>query len=96
MEAGVMEEVCLELHRRGIDVLTVFDSIIVKDKDAEEAREVFGNAFGELKPQIEAEDRTGKPLTEEHADDDRDFAPDRPAKAESGANPKPKASPTPR
>ena len=68
MEAEVMEEVCLELHRRGIDVLTVFDSIIVKEEDAEEAREVFGNAFGELKPQIEAENRSGKPPAESASD----------------------------
>jgi hypothetical protein len=57
MEAEVMEEVCLELHKRGIDVLTVFDSIIVMEEDAEEAREVFGHAFGELEPEIEAEKR---------------------------------------
>jgi hypothetical protein len=92
-----MEEVCLELHRRGIEVLTVFDSIIVKDKDAEEAREIFGDAFGGLAPEIEAEDRSGKATAEPHAnasDTGGDFAPDRPASAESGANPKPKASPT--
>jgi hypothetical protein len=60
MEAEVMEEVCLDLHHRGIDVLTVFDSIIVKDEDTEEAREVFRNAFGGLKPEIEAEERSAK------------------------------------
>ena len=94
MEAEVMEEVCLELHRRGIDVLTVFDSIIVKGEDAEEAREVFGNAFGELKPQIEAENRSGKPPAESASDTGRDFAPDRPALAQSGADRKSEASPT--
>jgi purine-nucleoside phosphorylase len=60
MEAEMMEEVCLELNQRGIDVLTVFDSIIVKEEDAEEAREVFGNAFGGLEPEIEAEERTSR------------------------------------
>jgi hypothetical protein len=85
MEAAVMEEVCLDLHCRDTDVLTVFDSIIVKEKNAEEAREVFGNAFGGLKPEIEAEDRSPKPPAEEiFTDDGRDFAPDRPVPAESG------------
>lgn len=96
MEAEVMEKVCLDLHRRGIDVLTVFDSIIVKEEDAEGAREVFGNAFGGIEPEIEAEDRSPKPSTGEAIPgEERDFAPDRQASAESGSDRKRRASPTP-
>jgi hypothetical protein len=75
MEAEIMEEVCLHLHRRDTDVLTVFDSIIVKEEDAEEAREVFGNAFGGLEPEIEAEDRSPRPSIGATAPNDgKDFA----------------------
>ena len=88
MEAEVMEEVCLELHQRGIDVLTVFDSIIVKEQDAEEAQEVFGNAFGELEPEIEVEKRSSK----KRAEMGTNLAPDRPASAQSGADRKRRAS----
>jgi len=87
MEAEVMEEVCLELHRRGIDVLTVFDSIIVKEQDAEEAREVFGNAFGGMEPAIEAEKRSSKPPTEAGTSAYREC----PETAESGAKRKRRA-----
>ena len=89
MKAEVMEEVCLELHRRGIEVLTVFDSIIVKDEDADEAWEVFGNAFGGLEPQIEAEDRSAKKPAEAGVNPFREC----PETTESRANPKSKASP---
>ncbi len=93
MEAEVMEKVCFDLHRRGIDVLTVFDSITVKEEDAEEAQEVFGNAFGGLEPEIEAEERSAKPPAEEiFTDGGRDFPPDRPSPAESGADGKQRTS----
>jgi hypothetical protein len=87
MEAEVMEKVCLDLHRRDTDVLTVFDSIIVKEEDAEGAQEVFGNAFGGLKPEIEAEDRSPEPPAEEiSTDGGRDFATDQSVSAQSGAD----------
>jgi hypothetical protein len=91
MEAEVMEEVCLDLHRRGIDVLTVFDSIILKEEDAEEAQEVFGNAFGGLKPEIEAEKRSLK----RPADAGTNALRECPETAESGAELKSEATPTP-
>ncbi len=92
MEAEVMEEVCLQLHRRGIDVLTVFDSIIVKEEDAEGAREVFGNAFGGLKPEIEAEKRSLKCPAEMGANTLQEC----PETPESGAELKSEATPTPK
>jgi hypothetical protein len=90
MEAEMMEEVCLQLHRRDTDVLTVFDSIIVKGEDAEEAREVFGNAFGGLEPEIETEDRSSQRPAGVGANALREC----PETAESGAELKSEAAPT--
>jgi len=91
MEAEMMEEVCLQLHPRDTDVLTVFDSIIVKEENAEEAREVFGNAFGGLKPEIEAEER----LSKRPAEVGTNALQDCPETPESGAELKSEATPTP-
>jgi len=91
MEAEVMEEVCFQLHRRDTDVLTVFDSIIVKEEDAEGAREVFRKAFGGLKPEIEAEERSEKHPAGVGATALREC----PETPESGAELKSEATPTP-
>jgi hypothetical protein len=71
----------------------IHDGFVIEASREEELREAMKRAFAE---QYDGYDigvsREFQPLTESTDDDDRDFAPDRPAKAESGAERKPKAS----
>jgi hypothetical protein len=77
----------------------IHDGFVIEASREEELRTAMKRAFAdEYDGYNIGVSREFKPLTESTGDalgENRDFAPDRPASAESGADRKPKASPTP-
>jgi hypothetical protein len=73
----------------------IHDGFVIEASLEEELRTEMKRAFAEEYDGYRiGVSREFQPLTESTSDDDRDFAPDRPAKAESGADEKRRASPS--